>query len=110
MFFLHQEKDLIINNKVQALYFYSSWMPFNKKMLNMLSKCEIKYPNIDFFAIDVDFFKNICYRFNIETIPTIVILNNGNLLKKINGIVMTSALKSAFSDIYKLNPNDMELL
>lgn len=99
MNFLNQDIDLVISNKVQCLYFYASWMPYHKKMIHMISKMEEKYKNIEYIAIDVDFFKNLCKRFNIESIPTVLILKSGKEIKKINGLVLTSAFKTAFSDI-----------
>jgi thioredoxin-like negative regulator of GroEL len=98
MIFLTQEKDIIITG-LQSLYFYSSWMPHHKKMMSMLSKMEEKYKDMGFFAVDVDFFKVFCKRFNVTSIPTIIILNNGKELRRINGLILTSALRKAFADI-----------
>lgn len=94
---LLQEQDLKISS-LQALYFYASWMPFHKKMLTMIDKIEDKY-NISFTAIDVDAYKGLCKRFSVESIPTVLILKDGKEIKKITGIVLTSAFKSAFADI-----------
>lgn len=99
MNFLVQEADLQLKDKIQALYFYSSWLPYHKKMLVMIDKIEQKYSNVEFIAIDVDQLSNQCKRFNISLIPTVIILQNGKELKRIEGLVMTSAFKSAFADI-----------
>jgi len=60
---------------------------------------EDKYKDINFFAIDTDHFRGLCKRFNIESIPTVIILEDGYEVKRINGIVLTSAFRSAFADI-----------
>lgn len=99
MFFLTAEEELKITSEVQSLYFYASWMPYHKKMLTMIGKIEEKYKDIEFIAIDVDHFKGLCKRFSIESIPTVVILRNGAELKRITGMVLTSAFRSAFVDI-----------
>lgn len=99
MLFLVQEEDLSFQSKRQVLYFYASWMPYHKKMLLMIGKMEEKYKDIDFFAIDVDYFKGFCRRFTIESVPTVLILEKGTEKKRINGLVMTSAFRSAFADI-----------
>jgi thiol-disulfide isomerase/thioredoxin len=99
MFFLTKESELQITNKVTSLYFYSSWMPFHKRMLTMIGKIEEKHKDIAFFAIDVDYFKGLCKRFNVTSIPEVLILVNGEEAKRINGLVLTSAFKSAFADI-----------
>jgi len=99
MKFLTQEEDLSFKGKRQSFYFYSAWMPYHKKMLSMISKMEDKYKDINFFAIDTDHFRGLCKRFNIESIPTVIILEDNYEVKKINGIVLTSAFRSAFADI-----------
>lgn len=99
MYFLSQDNDLNFINKIQSLYFYAPWMPYHKKMMIMIDKIEKKYTNIEFTAIDVDFFKNLCKRFEIKSIPTILIFYNGKELKRINGLILTSAFKSVFVDI-----------
>lgn len=102
MLFLTEESELELKPKIQVLYFYASWMPYHKKMQFMLGKMEEKYSNIDFFAVDIDFFKTFIKRFNIDSIPTILFLNDGKEIKRINGLVLTSALKSTFVDICKI--------
>lgn len=103
MIFVSQESDILLKDKIQALYFYASWMPFHKKMLIMIDKIEQKHNDIEFLAIDVDQFSNQCKRFSINAIPTVVVLKNGKELKRIDGLVMTSAFKSAFVDICNTN-------
>jgi thioredoxin 1 len=101
MLFLSSEEGLILKPKLQTLYFYASWMPYHKKMVNMVSKMEQKYKDIDFFAVDVDGFKPFIKRFGISSIPTIIILNNGKEIKRLEGLILTSVIKAAFVDICK---------
>lgn len=101
MLFITHESELVIYPTIQVLYFYASWMPYHNKMLVMIDKMQEKYKNINFIAIDVDYFKGLCKRFSIESIPTVLVLKNGAEIKRINGIVLTSAFKSAFADICK---------
>ncbi len=65
----------------------------------MIEKMEEKREDISFFAIDVDHFKGLCRRFSVESIPSVVVFKDGKEIKRINGLVMTSAFKSAFADI-----------
>jgi thiol-disulfide isomerase/thioredoxin len=103
MYFLTKEEDLNLNHKASCIYFYASWMPFNKRMISLLEKVEEKYKDKDivFYAIDVDFFKNLCKRFEVDAIPAIVVNKDSKLVKKINGVIMNSALKKIFVDIFK---------
>ena len=99
MLFVTSESEIKLNDSFQGLYFYASWMPFHKKMLVMIDKMESKFKNIRFMAIDIDHFKSQCIRFSITSIPTVIILDNGKEVKRINGLVLTSAFKSAVADI-----------
>ncbi len=97
MIFISEESDLKFD-KMCVLYFYASWVPYNKKMLVMIDKMEQKYSDINFFAINADNFMQLCKRFSINNVPTVVIFDKKEL-KRITGLVLTSAFKSAFADI-----------
>lgn len=99
MIFITQEEELQIDLPLQSLYFYSSWMPYHKKFLTMISKIKERYKDMPFYAIDVDQFRSQCKRFDVDKIPSIVILKEGQEVKRITGLVLTSAFKSAYADI-----------
>lgn len=99
MIFLCDEKDFQLQGD-QVIYFYASWMPFYTRMLNILDKMEEKYKTVNFYAIDVDNFKNLCIRFSIESVPQMLLFKQGKRKKDIKGIVLMSAVKHVFSDIY----------
>lgn len=99
MNFLLNEEELAFSNGIKALYFYAPWMPFHKKMLTMIGKIEEKYKQIQFLGIDTDHFRGLCKRFNVESIPCILVLKDGFEVKRINGVIMTSAFRSFFADI-----------
>lgn len=99
MIFITQEDELKIGEGIVGLYFYASWMPYHKKMMIMISKIEEKYNNIIFYAIDTDYFKNLCKRFEVTSIPTVIIRKNDIEANRLNGIILTSAFRSAFVDI-----------
>lgn len=96
--FITREEDLQIDLPLQSLYFYASWMPYHKKFITMISKIEEKY-KIPFYAIDVDQFSNQCKRFSIDSVPSVLILKEGKEIKRIGGLVLTSAFKSTYADI-----------
>src|SRR3974377_1276925 len=99
MLFITREEELRMDLPLQVFYFYASWMPYHKKFLTMIGKMEEKHKNIVFSAIDVDAFNNQCKRFSIESIPTVLIMKDGKEVKRINGLTLTSAFRSAFADI-----------
>lgn len=100
MNFLTSEEDFKLE-KLQILYFYASWIPFNKKMILMLNKIEEQNKDIEFLAIDIDTFKNFIVRFGLESLPTIILYKNGEEKKRIIGLVLTSAFRNAVNQTYK---------
>lgn len=99
MIFITSEDELILHNKY-CLYFYSKWMPFNKKMASMLKNIQEKYKDISIYAIDVDEFKSSCKRFKINSVPQILFFKEGIEKERIEGICISSALKSAFLKVF----------
>ncbi len=99
MQFITQEEELQIDLPLQALYFYASWMPYHNKFLTMISKIEEKHKDISFFAIDVEAFPNQCKRFAVDSVPEVLVLKGGKEVKRISGLVLTSAFRSTFADI-----------
>jgi len=98
MIFITKDEDLDLSSEKNSIYFFGRWMPYHKKMLVMLDKIEEKYSDVKFYAIDVDMFKNMCKRFSIDSVPTILILN-GNKKRRIVGTILMSAIKAVFADI-----------
>lgn len=100
MKYLFPNEEFKFEHKFQVLYFYASWMNFHNRFIKMISSFEEKNNNFNFLAIDVDFHKNLCQRFDVSSIPSIVILVDGKEVKKTNGLMLTSAFKSILNDIY----------
>jgi len=100
MIFITTEEEIKYGKNLISLYFYTFWMPGHKKMITMLEKMENKYKNISFFAVEADYYKSLCRKFNIQFVPTIIAINNNKEIGRINGMVLTSALKHQFSEIY----------
>jgi thioredoxin 1 len=99
LIFLTQENELIWDKKYQVLYFYATWMAFNKKYIIMLDNFTDNLPNISLFAIDIDYFKGLCRRFDITNIPTVLIMKNGKEIKRIQGITHSQGFAAIFDDI-----------
>jgi thioredoxin-like negative regulator of GroEL len=99
MLCLSQENELASKKRFQALYFYSAQEPFHCKILIMLDKIEKKYATIDVFSIDTNHFKGLIKRFNINSIPTVVIFENFKALTKLENRIHTTDFIATFDDI-----------
>jgi thiol-disulfide isomerase/thioredoxin len=106
MIFLSEENELAFSQGIVSLYFYASWVPFHKRMMTLIGKIEEKHPEVKFYAIDVDHFKGLCKRFDVTSVPQIVTFVDNTETKRIEGLVLTSALKSAYADICNVAQGD----
>lgn len=104
MIYLAHENELTWDSEYQVLYFYASWMPFNQKVIVSLGQIEGKFPNVPLFAIDIDYFKGFCRRFDITIVPTILITENGKEVKRIQGVTPSKELATVFDDICTTKP------
>lgn len=99
MNYLTHENELTWNSPFQVLYFNALWVPFKQKLIFMLDKVAQKYPAIALFAIDVDHFKSLCKRFNVDSVPTVLIMESGKEVKRIRGVLPTREFVAIFDDI-----------
>ncbi len=100
MNFITHENDVKINDGICAVYFYAPWLIYHKKMMAMIEKTSEKYKDISFIGVDVGSFKKISTIYEVSSIPTIIVFNNGKELNRLNGVCLTSAFRAFFDDIY----------
>lgn len=113
MIYITDEKELKNAEGICGIYFYAQWLHFHKKMKIMIEKVEAQHKEIIFYAVDVDSFTGLCKRFEVTSIPTLVITgDSGSEIKRINGMPLTSGFKKTFSDIYNSykSPKEREKL
>ena len=106
MDFLTKEEDIRWSSGINSLYFYSTTMPFHKKMIKMVSQVENKF-KLSFLAIDTDYFITTHIRFNLDSVPVIIIYQHSKEIYRINGMVDTQNFIEIYSTIIKKgNEND----
>lgn len=83
-------------------YFGARWMPANKRTLRNFELLSKNYQDIKFLYVDADNFKELCKRNSIESIPHYLLINSEKGIREgINGMVLSAALKSRISEIFK---------
>lgn len=103
MLFVTTESELRVGAGISVFYFYADWLLYHKKIKIMIEKVELLNNNINFCAIDIDYFDGICKRFNVNTLPTIIIMKDGGKeIKRITGLVSTDSFIKTILDIYDL--------
>lgn len=93
MITITDDENLTLKKGIKYLYFYSPNIIFNKKMTEMILKMEKEF-NIIFEAIDIYNFKKYVDIFSLKQAPTILILNDGKIKLKIEGLPLTKSFRS----------------
>lgn len=75
-----------------GICFYSTWAPFNKQLFKSLDKIEKEF-SIPIYAADVDSFKGMIKRHQLESVPTFLLLDKHEEVGRIVGTVLISALR-----------------
>lgn len=101
MNFITSELGIVGDKGIYAIYFYSPWLIYHKKMMAMFGKIADKYKDISCVCVDASSFKKTAIIYDITSIPTVVVFNNGKEINRITGVCLTSAFKAFFDDIYK---------
>lgn len=102
MLFITQEEEIKLDQPIRCLYFYNYSMLFHNKLIYVISQIEEKYETISYLAIDIDYFHSQCIRFNISSIPTLLLLKNGKEIQRVEGSIKTRDFIDAFADICTL--------
>ena len=87
--------DSIINNKDTVLVdFYAQWCGPCKLQGNILTAFEEKYPNKFTIAkLDVDDEPSIAQRYGINTVPTLIVFQKGEPVKRAQGVQTVDRLE-----------------
>ncbi len=79
----------------EVIKFESKWCGPCKTIQPLMDKLAVKYDNITFGKIDVEVDAENTTRFKVRSVPTIVFLNDGQLVNQIVGNVAEETLRDA---------------
>lgn len=87
-----EEKVLNSKNKV-LVDFYADWCGPCKMLSPVIDKISDDDTEYEFFKLNVDNAENICRKYGVMSIPTLIVFENGNELKKSVGFKSGEELK-----------------
>lgn len=100
MIAITNESDFNIDNdKLIAVKFWASWCGPCKQMNPSIKKIEDEFPNVKFLSVEIEQVPEIAQRFRIKSLPSILLLKDGQEVKRINGLVLIEPLRKAFRDL-----------
>lgn len=84
---------LVKDNKKVVIDCYASWCGPCKMLSPVIDSLAEEYTNISFYKVDVDKAEVITKDYNIMSIPTLLLFENGELKEKIVGLRSKSELE-----------------
>ena len=82
----------IIKNKRVLIDFYATWCG-PCKMLGLVLEKISKENLIDIYKVDVDIFSDLASEYNIYSVPTLIVFEDGKEVKRISGFMNEEELK-----------------
>jgi len=88
-------EEEILNGEITAIVdFYAEWCGPCKMMSPIIDEIATENPNIKVAKINVDENEELAAKYNIMSIPTIIIFKNGNVHKQFIGVTSKNNILS----------------
>ncbi len=81
------ETEVIRNEKKVLIDFYADWCGPCQKLSPIVDKFAEEHSEIKVVRIDIDAQENLADRYNIRSIPTLVVIENGEEINRVIGLV-----------------------
>jgi len=76
------------------LDFYAEWCPPCRKLKPLFTKVATEYPEIKFIKVNIDRHSGIANQFHIRSYPTLVVLKDGQEIKRHMGFMNIAKLRT----------------
>ena len=86
-------KDIIKNNKKVVIDCYADWCGPCRMLAPVVDALSEEYTEVNFYKVNIDSAENIVNEFEIMSIPTLLIFENGKLKDKVIGLRSKSELE-----------------
>lgn len=85
-----------ITNQVAVLKFEATWCGPCKQLTKTLTPLESEFPELQFWAIDIDDEPELVRQFQVKKIPTLVIVKGGVEQERVIGASLITPLRTIF--------------
>lgn len=93
------EAEVVNSDKPVLLDFWADWCPPCKMVKPIIESLAEEYKDkIKVAKVDVDAEKELAERFNISSIPTMIVFNNGEMVKQQVGAIPKPAIIKLFEE------------
>lgn len=103
MIYINNESELNLNGLSVVKFYLEDCRPC-KRLDTILTKMEKEFPEISFYAVNIDTCLNLAKAYEIKSAPTMVVFNGRLAVNKIVGLQSTEIVRNEFKktlDTYK---------
>jgi thioredoxin 1 len=95
------ESDFDVKSGVYAVKFGATWCSPCKKIEPLINELESEFSSVKFLEVDVDEVPGLAQNYKIKTVPTILLINDGEEVNRIAGLSMMDPMRAAFKKASK---------
>lgn len=90
------EQEVISENGTVFVDFYATWCMPCKVMSPMIEEIAKEHKEVKFVKVDIDKNEELAIKYNVMSIPTMLVMKNGEVTKTLVGIVSKESIVGEF--------------
>lgn len=94
----HFEQEVIGESGIVFIDFYATWCMPCKVMSPIIEEIAKEHQEVKFVKIDIDKNEELAIKYNVMSIPTMMIMKNGEVTKTFVGIINKESIIKEFSN------------
>lgn len=92
----HFEQEVINESRMVFIDFYANWCMPCKTMSPIIEDLAKEYKDVKFVKIDIDKNEELAIKYNVMSIPTMIIMKNGDVIKTFLGVTNKQTIVKEF--------------
>jgi thioredoxin len=92
-------EDKVIKDSV-IIDFYADWCAPCQVMKPVFDKLSNEFKKVSFYKVNVDKSQGIASQFGIRSLPTILLLKNGEEVDRVSGVIYEEKLKEKIKEAF----------
>jgi len=93
------ESDFNVDNGLYAIKFWSTWCQPCKAFAPKVDSLDEEFEDIDFISIDTDQVPTLAQKYKVRSLPTLLIIENGNEYQRIEGVQLIGPMRKLLRDL-----------
>ena len=99
MLSIANESDFNVAHGLYAVKFWATWCQPCKIFAPTVEKLDKEFENITFLSIDAEQVQSIVKRFKVRSLPTILIIADGEEVERISGMQLIEPLRTKLREL-----------